>query len=81
MKVRQWRLLHCEHEAACFIGKLGGELKNDAFLAFWGGSVYLWPNQLRICIAFPLLYFFLVITRHSAHFCFQNALKLTYGHL
>jgi hypothetical protein len=59
----------------------GGELKNDAFLAFWGGSVYLWPNQLRICIAFPLLYFFLVITRHSAHFCFQNALKLTYGHL
>ena len=34
-------------------------------MLFWllgGGSVYLWPNQLRICIAFPLLYFFLVIT-------------------
>lgn len=32
---RQWRLLHCEHEAACFIGKLGG-LKNDAVLGSWG---------------------------------------------
>jgi hypothetical protein len=49
--------------------KTWGELKNDAFFwLFGGGSVYLWPNQLRICIA---LFFYQCKREKMAHksFC------------
>ena len=32
----QWRQLHYEHEAACIVGKVRGELKKVRFLALRG---------------------------------------------